>query len=72
MKRTECPTRGTVPPARRLSKSCLAAALALLIGPGWQMAVCRAQEPEKDVPGAEVLTRGPVHEAFAGIVTFNP
>jgi hypothetical protein len=25
-----------------------------------------------DEQGAEVLTRGPVHEAFAGVVTFNP
>jgi hypothetical protein len=32
----------------------------------------RAQHPGDDVPGAQVLTRGPVHEAFAEIVTFNP
>lgn len=30
------------------------------------------QEPEAEVPGVEVLTRGPVHEAFAGIVNFDP
>ena len=36
------------------------------------MAICRAQQPDNDVPGAQVLTRGPVHEAFAGMVTFNP
>lgn len=29
-----------------------------------------AQAPDAD--GAEVQTRGPVHEAFAGIVTYNP
>lgn len=34
--------------------------------------VCHAQQPEADPQGAEVLTRGPVHEAFAGIVTYNP
>ncbi len=34
--------------------------------------ICRGQPPANDVPGAQVLTRGPVHEAFAGIVTFNP
>ncbi|MEO5915065.1 MAG: hypothetical protein ABIS50_12595 [Luteolibacter sp.] len=30
-----------------------------------------AQQAENP-PGAEVLTRGPVHEAFAGTVSFNP
>jgi WXXGXW repeat (2 copies) len=34
--------------------------------------ICQAQQPGNAVPGAQVLTRGPVHEAFAGIVTFNP
>jgi hypothetical protein len=29
-------------------------------------------QPPADAPGTETLTRGPVHEAFAGIVTFNP
>lgn len=28
--------------------------------------------PETDDEGAQVLTRGPVHEAFAGIVSYNP
>lgn len=34
----------------------------------------RGQESARgnDTQGAEVLTRGPVHEAFAGIVSFNP
>lgn len=31
-----------------------------------------AQSVTGDEQGVEVLTRGPVHEAFAGIVTFNP
>lgn len=30
------------------------------------------QDPETDDEGAQVLTRGPVHEAFAGIVSYNP
>ena len=34
--------------------------------------VGRAQAPAADVAGVEVLTRGPVHEAFAGMITFNP
>jgi hypothetical protein len=37
-------------------------------------ASCRAAEPSDtgDGQGVQVLTRGPVHEAFAGVVTFNP
>ena len=36
-------------------------------------AICRADPPDAgDTQGVQVLTRGPVHEAFAGIVTFNP
>ncbi len=36
-------------------------------------AVCRAEPSDTgDEQGIEVLTRGPVHEAFAGVVVFNP
>jgi hypothetical protein len=36
-------------------------------------ASCRAEPSDTgDEQGVQVLTRGPVHEAFAGIVTFNP
>jgi hypothetical protein len=36
-------------------------------------AICRAEPSDTgDEPGVQVLTRGPVHEAFAGVVTFNP
>jgi len=31
-----------------------------------------APAPDASVQGVQVLTRGPVHEAFAGIVTYNP
>ncbi|MDD5260797.1 MAG: hypothetical protein PHD76_03015 [Methylacidiphilales bacterium] len=34
--------------------------------------LCRAQQSDSEAQGAQVLTRGPVHEAFAGMVTFNP
>ena len=34
--------------------------------------LCRAQMREVVPEGAEVLTRGPVHEAFAGLQSFNP
>ena len=58
--------------ARTVSASCLAGALVLLISISWDEGICRAQQPDTDMPGAQVLTRGPVHEAFAGMVTFNP
>src|SRR6185503_20442411 len=64
-------TRGKGAPACQASKGCLAA-LMVLIGISVDFAICRAQPPDNDVPGAQVLTRGPVHEAFAGMVTFNP
>jgi hypothetical protein len=36
-------------------------------------AICRAEPSDTgDEQGVQVLTRGPVHEAFAGVVTFNP
>jgi hypothetical protein len=53
-------------------KGCLAAVLLVLVGMSWDAAICRAQHPDNDAQGAQVLTRGPVHEAFAGIITFNP
>jgi hypothetical protein len=48
------------------------AVLAGLMSLTWGVAAGRAQPPKYDAPGAQVLTRGPVHEAFAGMVTFNP
>src|SRR5436305_1769636 len=35
-------------------------------------ASCAAEPDPADEQGAQVQTRGPVHEAFAGVVTFNP
>ena len=64
--------KGKAMPARHASKDCVAAALDVLISLSWDVAVCQAQQPDNDVPGTQVLTRGPVHEAFAGMVTFNP
>lgn len=64
--------RGRVFPARRTAQGYLSAGLIALIGIGGDLALGQAQSPGDDVPGAEVLTRGPVHEAFAGMVTFNP
>src|ERR1017187_2017965 len=59
-------------PARHVAKGCLAAVLLVLMGISSDLTLCRAQQPGSDAPGIEVLTRGPVHEAFAGMVTFNP
>ena len=59
--------KGKAVPAHYAPKGCLAAVLVLLIGISWDVALCRAQPPGNDVPGAQVLTRGPVHEAFAQI-----
>jgi hypothetical protein len=64
--------RGNSIAALCAGKGCLAAVLVVFISMSWDTAICRAQHPDNDVAGAQVLTRGPVHEAFAGIVTFNP
>ena len=64
--------RGQVISTRLIGTGCVAAMLFVLIGISWDTAICRAQQPDNEVPGAQVLTRGPVHEAFAGMVTFNP
>lgn len=58
--------------ARRAAKSGLTALLVGLFGISGELANGQAQAPANDAPGVEVLTRGPVHEAFAGMVTFNP
>jgi hypothetical protein len=64
--------RGKAISARQTVRGCVAAVLVVLFGISWNVATCRAQQPDGDAPGTQVLTRGPVHEAFAGIVTFNP
>jgi hypothetical protein len=50
----------------------MALAQAVLLGLGAAVTTAQAQEPTTDDQGAQVLTRGPVHEAFAGIVSYNP
>ena len=54
------------------TKCALLAAIVSLSAYGWSTAICMAQQADTGEQGAQVLTRGPVHEAFAGIVTFNP
>jgi hypothetical protein len=58
--------------SRRISRFGMAAAQAVLIGLGAAIATAQAVDSEIDDQGAQVLTRGPVHEAFAGIVSYNP
>ena len=65
-------SRGHGLPTRHAAKGCVAAVLAVLIGISWDLAISQTPPPGQDVAGAQVLTRGPVHEAFAGMVTFNP
>lgn len=61
--------RGAV---RRLSKVGLTIAYASLLGFAAVVTTTQAQESGTDEQGVQVLTRGPIHEAFAGIVTYNP
>ena len=49
----------------------LALALVVLIVSWGSSALCRAQPTEGEEQGTQVLTRGPVHEAFAGIVSYD-
>ena len=65
-------SEGKMSSARRASKGWRLVGLVALICGSWNTSICRAQLPGSDLPGAQVLTRGPVHEAFAGMVTFNP
>lgn len=44
----------------------------LLLGLGASPATAQMGETGFDSPGIQVLTRGPVHEAFAGLVNYNP
>jgi hypothetical protein len=62
----------TVSTAGHPASGWLAAGLVVIIGLSSATGICWAQPSDGAVPGAQVLTRGPVHEAFAGMVTFNP
>jgi len=64
--------RGKFFSPRHVRKRGVSTALFVLISIGFGIGMGWSQAPDNDVPGAEVLTRGPVHEAFAGIVAFNP
>ena len=57
----------------RVSKLCAVAVLAVFgTSIGWDRAVAAEPDQVSTADGVQVLTRGPVHEAFAQTVTFNP
>lgn len=66
------PSSGPRVLVRRLSRYGMAVAQAVLLGLGATVTTAQAEESATDEQGAQVLTRGPVHEAFAGIVSYNP
>jgi hypothetical protein len=58
---------------RRICRYCRVTALATLVaGFGLNNAIAAPPSPADGQQGVEVLTRGPVHEAFAETVTFDP
>ena len=77
MKTTNLYSNKTNDPLRPARGGRHALVLVALIGAGWNLALCQDQAPAAPAPpgneeGVQVLTRGPVHEAFAGMITFNP
>src|SRR2546423_1335626 len=57
----------------RIASFCiLAALLAISFVVAFNDAAALQQAPSDGQPGTEVLTRGPIHEAFAETVTFDP
>ena len=57
---------------RHASRPWLAAAVAGMFGISWQPLPGQTEPAGDEAQGTQVLTRGPVHEAFAGVVSFNP
>jgi len=66
------PNRPPPKVAGRLSRSFMASAQAAVICLGVAISSAQRENSGADEQGAQVLTRGPVHEAFAGIVSYNP
>src|SRR6188474_975668 len=57
----------------RIVSCCIVATLlAVSMTIGADKAAALQRGPPDDIDGVEVLTRGPVHEAFAGTITFDP
>ena len=66
------PNKVSVAFPRRVSICGVVALLAVFFGINGGTANGQVREPDNDSRGGQVLTRGPVHEAFAGIVSYNP
>ena len=58
--------------ARSFFRRTFVALIACFIGLSLPVATGRAQSSDHETEGEEVLTRGPVHEAFAPVVSYNP
>ncbi len=57
----------------RIACRCIVAVLLALTAPfGLNNAIALRQDPSVAQEGMEILTRGPIHEAFAETVTFDP
>ena len=56
----------------RFSKWFALTALLAVGTTAWSQQVVQQQPPAANQDGVEVLTRGPVHEAFAETITFDP
>ena len=63
---------GRIAPATTAFRGCPGVIVFALICISAHMTAGRAQEFDYDAQGAEVLARGPVHEAFAGMVILDP
>ena len=77
MKTSKHYSNKTNDPPRHASGALQNLALVALIGTSLSLTLRAAEVPaapaaDANAQGVQVLTRGPVHEAFAGVVTFNP
>ena len=66
------PVDGNTRAARSLFRRAFSTLLAGFISVSLPVAISRAQPSSYEAEGEEVLTRGPVHEAFAAVVSYNP
>lgn len=58
--------------ARSVGQHVFSLLLTGIISLSLSVAISRAQPSSYEADGEEVLTRGPVHEAFAAVVSYNP
>ncbi len=70
--RTHCSFGGNARRAPRMARWCSTLCIAITLAFGTFPTTVLGQPSPAEPTGAQVLTRGQVHEAFAGLVTFNP